>query len=190
MKKSFGPKPLIYPTPVWVVGTYDKNGTPNVMTVAYGGICCGQPPCVTVSLRKATYSYGSILHRKAYTVNVPSEAQIAEADYFGIATGRTDDKFAATGLTPVRGEFVDAPYIAEFALVLECRLRHTLEIGRHTQFVGEIVDVKADESILGADGFPDVTKVQPVVYTPSSKTYFGIGDYLGEAYTIGKRFMT
>ena len=77
MKKSLGPKTLIYPTPVWVVGTYDKEGKPNVMTIAWGGICCSKPPCVAISLRKATYSYGNIVERKAFTLfgahlNAPS----------------------------------------------------------------------------------------------------------------------
>lgn len=109
MKKSMGPKTLIFPMPVWVVATYDKDGKPNAMTVAYGGVCCSDPPCVTVSLRKATYSYACIVSRKAYTVNVPSEAHVREADYFGIASGRSEDKVAATGLTPVKSDLVDAP---------------------------------------------------------------------------------
>jgi flavin reductase (DIM6/NTAB) family NADH-FMN oxidoreductase RutF len=186
MKKSFGAKTLVFPTPVWVVGTYDKEGKPNVMAVAWGGICCSQPPCVAVSLRKATYSYGSMMERKAFTVNVPSEAHAREADYVGIATGRKVDKFAAAGLTPVRSELVDAPYVAEFPLVLECRLLRTVEIGLHTQFIGEIVDVKADETVLGEKGIPDIEKVKPIVYAPEVGTYYRIGGSLGRAYSIGK----
>ncbi len=188
MKKSFGAKSLIFPMPVWVVGTYDKDGKPNAMAVAYGGVCCSDPPCITVSLRKATYSYGSILSRKAYTVNVPSEAHIKEADYFGIESGRSEDKFAATGLTPVKSDLVDAPYIKEFPLVLECKLAHTLELGRHTQFVGEIVDVKIDEAVLGEKGEPDIEKLKPFIYATQTHSYYRIGQYLGQAYTIGKEF--
>ncbi len=188
MKKSLGAKALVHPTPVWIVGTYDKSGKPNAMAAAWGGICCSKPPCVTVSLRKATYSYGNILSRKAYTISVPSETLLAEADYFGIASGKTEDKFAATALTPVRSDLVDAPYVAESPLVLECKLLHTLEIGLHTQFIGEIMDVKVEESVLGADGFPDMKKVKPVVYAPSSRVYFGVGEFLGEAYSVGKKF--
>jgi len=107
MKKSFGSKTLIFPTPVWCVGSYDTQGNPNVMTIAWGGICCSSPPCVTISLRKATYTYGNIMERKAYTLSVPSEAHAAAADFFGIVSGRTEDKFARTGLTAVRSELVD-----------------------------------------------------------------------------------
>ena len=154
MKKSLGAKTIVYPTPVLVVGTYDKDGKPNVMTVAWGGICCSVPPCIAVSLRKATYSYGNIVSRKAFTVSVPSERHVKEADYFGIASGRAEDKFAATGLTPVRSDLVNAPYVQEFPLVLECRLAHTFELGLHTQFVGEILDVKIDETCSTRPAFP------------------------------------
>src|SRR3989338_7470821 len=117
MKKSFGPRTLIYPTPVWVIGTYDKDGKPNVMTIAWGGICCSKPPCLAVSLRKATYSYDNIVDRKAFTVSVPSTAYAKETDFFGIASGRDVDKLEVTQLTVVRSELVDAPYLQEFHLV-------------------------------------------------------------------------
>jgi flavin reductase (DIM6/NTAB) family NADH-FMN oxidoreductase RutF len=158
------------------------------MTAAWGGVCCSKPPCVTVSLRKATYSHGSIVERQAYTVNVLSEEQIAESDYFGMASGRSTDKFADTGLTPARSELVDAPYIAEAPLVLECKVLHTFELGMHTQFVGEILDVKVDESVLDEKGNPDIQKVKPAIYAPSSRSYYGIGELLGEAYKLGNRF--
>ncbi|UCC44646.1 MAG: flavin reductase family protein [Candidatus Zixiibacteriota bacterium] len=187
MKKSFGAKPIVHPTPTWVVCTYDADGKANGMTAAYGGICCGDPPCLTVSLRKATYSHGCIVSRKAYTVNVLSESHVAEVDYFGIASGRNEDKFAVSGLTPVRSELVDAPYIAEAPLVVECKLAHTFELGLHTQFVGEIVDVKADEQVLGDDGYPDMRKVKPIIYAPSCRAYLGIGSYLEPAYKVGKK---
>ncbi|MFH1922470.1 MAG: flavin reductase family protein [Planctomycetota bacterium] len=186
MKKSIGAKTLVYPTPIWVVGTYDKDGTPNVATVAWGGICCSKPPCIAISLRKATYSYGNIVERKAFTVGVPSETHVKEVDYFGIASGREVDKLAAAGLTPVRSEVVDAPYVAEFPLVLECTLLHTLEIGLHTQFVGEILDVKADEDVLGEKGRPAIEKVRPFLFAPGEHTYHGIGRCLGKAFSIGK----
>ena len=186
MKKSLGPKTLLYPIPVWVVGTYDQEEKPNVMTIAWGGICCSKPPCVAISLRKATYSYGNILERKAFTVNIPSEAHAIEADYIGLVSGRNEDKFTATGLTPVKSEIVDAPYLKEFSLILECKVIHVLEIGLHTQFVGEIMDVKADESVLDENGLPDIRKVKPIVFSPEAQRYHKVGDYLGEAFSIGK----
>jgi flavin reductase (DIM6/NTAB) family NADH-FMN oxidoreductase RutF len=187
MKKSLGAKTIVYPTPVFVVGTYDKAGKPNVMTAAWAGICCSVPPCVAVSLRKATYSYGNIVARKAFTISIPSEAHAPQADYFGIASGKTQDKFAKSKLTPVKSDLVDAPYVKEFPVTLECRLLHTVEIGLHTQFIGEILDVKAEESVLGPDGFPDILKVKPLVFVPESAAYHGIGQLLGRAFSIGKK---
>ena len=186
MKKSLGVKTLACPTPLWVVGTYDSEGKPNVMTIAWGGICCSKPQSVNISLRKATYSYSNIIDRKAFTINIPSEKYAKEADYFGIATGSKTNKFADTGLTPLKSDLVDAPYIKEFPLILECKMAHNTEIGTHTLFVGEIIDVKADESVLGENGLPDINKVQPVLFAPEVRTYHGIGKTLGRAFSMGK----
>jgi flavin reductase (DIM6/NTAB) family NADH-FMN oxidoreductase RutF len=186
MKKSLGAKISVGATHVWVVGTYDSGGKPNMMTAAWGGVCCSEPPCVAVSLRKATYTYGNIEKRKAFTVNVPSADYVKQTDYVGIYTGRSEDKFSIVKLTPVRSDLVDAPYIKEFPLILECKLLHTIEIGLHTQFIGEILDVKAEESVLGADGLPEVGKVVPFFYSPETRTYYKIGEYLGKAHSIGR----
>ncbi|NCO83763.1 MAG: flavoredoxin [Nitrospirae bacterium CG_4_10_14_3_um_filter_44_29] len=186
MKKSFGPRTLIYPTPVWVIGTYDKAGKSNVMTIAWGGLCCSKPPCVAISIRKATYTYGNIIERKAFTVNVPSEAYAKESDYFGMVSGKDTDKFAAAGLTPAKSGLVDAPYVKEFPLILECKVINIIEIGLHTQFIGEIIDVKAEESVLNEKGFPDIEKVKPILFSPEMRAYYKVGGYLGEAFSIGK----
>jgi len=186
MKKSLGATTIILPTPTWVIATYDARGKPNMMTAAWAGVCCSKPPCICVSLRAATYTHGNIKRRKAFTVNVPGQNYVAEADYAGLVSGRTRDKFADTGLNAVKSELVDAPYVAEFPLVLECRLLHVFELGLHTQFVGEIVDVKANEEILGEDGYPDIEKLKPIIFTPGATTYHGIGKYLGKGLSLGK----
>jgi len=186
MKKSFGAKTLVFPTPVWVICTYDADGKPNAMTAAWAGVACSQPPAIGVSLRKATYSYRCILDRKAFTVCVPSESQVKEADYFGIASGRNTNKFEDTGLTPIKSDLVDAPYVKEFPMILECRLIHHHEIGLHTQFIGEILDVKVDEDKLKDDGNPDIEKIRPLIYAPTVQTYHTIGREVGRGYTTGK----
>jgi len=186
IKKSIGAKTLVYPTPVFVVGTYDKEGKPNVMTAAWAGICCSKPPCVAVSLRKPRYSYENIVARKAFTINIPSEQYMKEVDYFGIASGRNKDKFATSGLTSVKSDLVDAPYVKEFPFVLECSLLKTIEIGVHTQFIGEILDIKAEEDMLGVKGVPDIEKVKPVLFAPEIQAYYAVGSFLGKAFSIGK----
>jgi len=189
MKKAINPDTLAYPTPVWCVGTYDANGKPNVMTIAWGGICNSKPASVTVSLRAATYSHGNIMARKAYTVSIPSTRHAAEADYFGMASGRNVDKFQATGLTPVRSDVVDAPYVDEFPLILECRVVHIHDLGLHTQFVGEIKGIKVDEEALNDKGQPLMGKIDPFVFGPGVRDYWSLGEPIGKGFDMGKRFM-
>lgn len=186
MKKSLGAKTIVYPTPVFVVGTFDKEGKPNVMTASWGGLCCSSPPCVAVSIRRTTYSFENVVERKAFTINIPSENYAKEADYFGIVSGKDTDKFAATGLTPVKSDLVDAPYIKEFPFALECKLVHTVEIGLHTQFIGEIMDIKAEESALDENGNLDIERAKPFMFNPVGRTYYSVGQYLGKAFSIGK----
>ena len=139
-------------------------------------------------MRKATYTYGNLIERKAFTVSVPSRDQAAEADYIGIASGRDVDKFVATGLTHVRSELVDAPYVQEFPLVLECKVVLVSELGLHTQFVGEIFDVKVEDGCLDADGKLLVEKIAPMMYAPEENAYYGLGERLGKAFAHGRRF--
>jgi flavin reductase (DIM6/NTAB) family NADH-FMN oxidoreductase RutF len=186
MKRSLGRKTLILPAPAWVVGTYDAEGRANVMTAAWGGICCSKPPSVCVSLREATYTYQAIIDREAFTVNVPSAEQTKLTDYIGVVSGRDADKFAVAGLTAVSAEHVDAPLVDEFPLNLECSLIHTLKIGLHTLFVGEIRDVKAEKSILNDNGRPSIEKLRPPIFSTGEAAYYAVGDPLGPAFEMGK----
>jgi flavin reductase (DIM6/NTAB) family NADH-FMN oxidoreductase RutF len=186
VKTSLGAKPLLYPTPVFIVGTYNAQGKPNAMAVAWGGICCSKPPCLSISVRKATSTHGNLTERQAFTVSIPSQDYLAEADYFGIVSGRDEDKFAVTGLTAVRSGLVDAPYVGEFPLILECKVVHVAELGLHTQFVGEILDVKVEESCLDEDGKPSAEKVRPFTWAPSENLYYAIGEKLGRGFSVGK----
>ena len=186
MKKSFDAKTLIYPTPVWLIGTYDQQGKPDAATIAWGGVCSSQPPAVAISLRKPRYTYENIMERKAFTINVPSAEQVIVADYCGIVSGRNTDKFTAAKITPVKSEKVDAPYIKEFPMIVECQLIERIEIGIHIHFVGEIMDVKVEEAMLREDGLPDIMKINPIIYAPENRAYHSVGQYLGMAFSIGK----
>lgn len=186
MKRSLGAHTVISPAPVLVVGTYDADGKPNMMAASWGGICCSRPPCVYVSLRKATYTYSAILARGGYTISIPSERHAAEADYVGIASGRDVDKFDVTGLTPVRAEHVDAPYVAEFPVVLEVKLLQAIELGSHTQFVGQVLDAKVDKDCLNAEGHPDLSRVRPMIFATLATEYYGLGKRLGAGFQMGK----
>lgn len=184
-KTSIGAKTIHFPTPACVVGTYDEAGKANVMTAAWSGICCSRPPCVYVSLREATYTHSAIKARRGFTISIPSEQHIEAVDYFGIASGRDQDKLQRAGLTATRAELVDAPYVTEFPVIIECQLAHTVELGLHTQFVGQILDVKGDPAVF-TDGRLDILKIRPPIYDPARNRYFGVGDYLAKAFTVGK----
>lgn len=183
MKTSIGARTLIYPNPVLIIGTYDKEGKPNVMTAAWGGICSSNPPSVAFSVQKTRYTYENLMNTRECTINIPSEEFVREADYFGIVSGKKTDKFSATCLTPVRSEIVNAPLVNEFPVVLECRVTNSIEIGVHTQFICEILDVKIADSVFGPDEKPDISKIRPIVYDAMRKEYRGIGPLLAPAYT-------
>ena len=155
------------------------------MALAWGGICSSEPPSVAISVRKVRYTYENLMERKAFTISVPSEKFVRESDYFGIVSGETEDKFQNSGLKPVASKIVDAPYVREFPLVLECQVTHVNDLGSHTQFIGEIKDVKVDEDCLDEEGIPDVSKILPFWYSPSDHSYYAIGTKLGVAYQAG-----
>jgi len=184
MKKSLGRQTLVYPHPVFIVATYDINNKPNMMAVSWGGICCSKPPCITISLRKATYSYNNIVQNKAYTVNIPSTKYVKESDFVGVVSGRKIDKFAETGLHAIKSEYVNAPYILEFPLSLCCRLIKTVEIGLHTQFIGEIIDVLIDEDKLDENNIPILELIDPFCYDSATKNYYSVGKKLIKGFSI------
>ncbi len=186
MLSSLGSLPFCLPAPVWLVGTYDAEGRPNVMTAVAGGLCSTQPPCLGVSLRRGGWTHASLPGRAAFTVAVPSRSLAARVDFAGLMSGRNADKFAAAGLTPVAGEHVDARYVAECPVVLELALRHTLELGSHTLYVGEIMDVKVEESCLRPDGLPDPARIDALCFAPLTHEYYATGDFVARAYAVGK----
>ena len=188
MKKNMGPELGICPTPVVVVGTYDENDKPNLATLAWVGVCCSEPPSVQVAIRKSRHSYASILARKAFSVNVPSVKYVVETDYAGIASGKHENKFDVTKLTPVRGGMTDAPMVMEFPISMECRLTHTLLLGSHDIFIGEILACWVDEAVLDGNGKPDPKKVDPLAFSISGG-YFGLGNFIAASHNVGKKML-
>ena len=188
MKKNIGAQLGICPTTVVVAGTYDENDRPNLITLAWVGVCCSEPPSVQISIRKSRHTHAAILERKVFSVNVPSARYVVETDYAGLASGKHADKFDVTKLTPVRGEMIDAPMVMEFPISMECRLTHTLSLGSHDMFVGEIIACWVDDSVLDENGKPDPKKVDPLAFTTGGK-YFGLGDYIAPSHSAGKKLL-
>jgi flavin reductase (DIM6/NTAB) family NADH-FMN oxidoreductase RutF len=182
VKKSIGKQSKIFPNPVLVVCTYDANGKANAATLAWGGIASSGPSAVSIAVQPKRYTYEALMSRKAFTVNLPTIEFAEQADYFGIASGRDVDKFAATGLTPIKSDLVDAPYIAEFPYVLECVVTHTLDLGMHTLFIGEIQDVKIDDSTM--QFWKNI-----LTYDAENREYLIPGKAVAKAFAAGKKFL-
>lgn len=186
MKKSLGAKTIALPLPAWVICTYDETGEANAMAASWTGICCSNPPCVYFAARQSRYTHACVTARRAFTVCIPGVDQAAATDYFGTVSGRKVAKLAAAGLSAVKAEHVDAPYIAEFPLVIECQLLQAHELGSHTMFIGKIVDVKCNNELLDSSGNLDATKVTPFSYSTVDGKYYAMAGAIGKAYVMGK----
>ncbi len=182
-KISLGKQATIYPMPVLVVGSYDKNNVPNMMVVAWGGVSSSVPPMVSVSIRSKRYSYENIVNTKAFTINIASSKFLKEVDYFGNISGRDVNKFETTGLTAVKGDSVNAPYVKEFPLILELKVISIENYGSesHYQIIGEIMDVKIDPDYLNDNNKPDIFKIDPLIYSYGTRNYHRIGRRIGQA---------
>lgn len=187
MKVSLPAQTILLPSPVLIIGTYGSDGRPNMMNAAWGGIVSSKPPCISVSLREATLSYHNIRQAMAFTVNIPSEKHFKEADFAGLVSGRTCDKFKETGLTPEKSKLVNAPIVLEFPYALECKLIKQVDIGSHTVFIGEIAGMIADSEVLTPNQLPDIEKVRPILFGSfGSMAYYAVGGKLGGAFSVGK----
>ena len=182
MRKNFGAKPMCYPMPVYIISTYGADGTPNAMNAAWGGISEETEISICISADHKTTE--NILLRKAFTVSMATAKYITACDYVGIVSGnQVPDKFAKAGFHATKSEFVDAPLIDELPMALECELiSYDPESCR---LVGRIVNVSADESVLGENGKVDVSKLQPITFDPMNNHYLVLGEKVGQAFHDG-----
>lgn len=184
MRKNFGSKTWLYPMPVFIVAAYDGDGVPNAMNAAWGGIYTDNTIGICISETHKTTQ--NILVSGAFTVSMATEARIIECDYVGIVSGNKEpDKFAKAGFHAVKSEFVNAPLIEELPMAVECEL---LTYDRESNFMtGRIINVSADEGILGADGLIDIGKLKPVIFDPVHHDYIRTGEKAGSAFSDGKK---
>ena len=182
MRKNFGPKPMCYPMPVFIIATYGSDGTPDAMNAAWGGISEETEVSICISADHKTTK--NILERKAFTVSMATAEYMVACDYVGIVSGnKVPDKFAKAGFHATRSQFVDAPLIDELPMAMECQLiSYDPESCR---LVGKIVNVSADVSVLGENGKVDVNKLQPITYDPMNHHYLVLGDKIGQAFHDG-----
>ena len=184
MRKNFGAKAILYPMPVLILGTYDENGTPDAMNAAWGGI--SEETQISICISEDHKTTKNILTRGAFTVSVANAENVIAADYVGIASGNSEsNKIEKAGWHVVKSEFVDAPLFDELPMALECKLISYDE--KSCRLIGEIVNVCADERILGEDGKIDLAKFNPITYDPVHHTYRKLGDAVGKAFSDGMK---
>lgn len=179
-KTILRPTTALYPMPAVLVSAaaeVDGKERANLITIAWGGIVCGDPPMVAIAVRPSRYSHQLIAASGEFVVNVPSAEQCGAVDVCGNVSGRDHDKFALTGLTPQPASVVRAPVVAECPVSLECRVRHRYPAGSHEVFIGEIVAVGAAPAVLDDQGKIDVARVDPLCY--GGGVYWRLGESLG-----------
>ena len=182
MRKNFGAKTMCYPMPVFIIGTYNEDGTPNAMNAAWGGI--SEDKEISICVDSAHKTAQNLIARNAFTVSMATAETVAACDYVGIVSGNKEpNKFAKAGFHATRSEFVDAPLIDELPMALECKvISYDPESCR---LVGEIVNVSADEAVLDADGKIDVAKLRPITYDSMHHHYIVLGETVGHAFHDG-----
>ena len=175
---DFGAKPLMFPMPVLIIGTYDENGVPNAMNAAWGITTDFQELTISLSEHKTTEN---LMKTGAFTVSMATENTVIACDYVGVESANNNpDKFAKAGFHAVKSTRVNAPLIQELPMALECKVKSFED----DILVGEIVNVCADESVI-TDGKIDPKKLKPIAYDPCNNTYVTLGDVVGKAFSDG-----
>lgn len=181
MRKNFGPKPILYPQPVFIIATYGEDGTPNAMNAAWGGI--SEENEITICIDNGHKTAANLMAKKAFTVSMATVDYVINCDYVGIESGnKVKDKMEKSGFHTSPSAFVDAPLIDELPMALECRLKSYDP--ESCRLVGEIINVCADESVL-TNGKIDPAKLRPITFDPVNGTYIALGDVVGKAFGDG-----
>ncbi|MCR5786340.1 MAG: flavin reductase family protein [Acholeplasmatales bacterium] len=182
MRKNFKEQSWVFPMPVFILGTYNEIGTANAMTAAWAGIYDTNKVFVSLSSHKTTDNFK---RTGAFTVSFATKEYAKECDYVGIVSGnKVPDKVARAGLTPVKSEFVNAPYFEELKVALECEVSKIIEDEDGIKLIGDIINVSADESVL-TNGKIDTEKLEPLSFDPANNRYYTINEYVADAFKVG-----
>jgi flavin reductase (DIM6/NTAB) family NADH-FMN oxidoreductase RutF len=184
-KQPIGARTFLYPMPVVLVGA-NVAGRPNYLPIAYCGIVQHTPAMIAATLGKAHYTNAGIKENATFSINIPSQEMAAVTDYCGLHSGRDTDKSAL--FTTFYGQLKSAPMIEACPLNLECKLVQTLDFeGTNEIFIGEIVEGYSSPAYL-TEGFPDISKIRPLIFSMHDNTYWKVGECLGKAWSIGRDF--
>lgn len=169
---------MLYPIPAVLVSVADKDGKPNLFTASWVGTVCSDPPMISVSVRPERYSYHMIEETGEFVVNLTTRQLARAADYCGVRSGRDGNKWESTGLTPVKGTKVRAPYVKESPVNIECRVTSKLALGSHDMFIGTVEAVLVDDAYMDEKNTFHLEQAEPIVY--SHGTYHELGAALGK----------
>ena len=170
------PTTALYPTPVVLVTCVDGSQRPNIITLAWAGVVCSEPPQIGIAIRPGRYSHPIIEKTGQFVVAVPSEKVLHAVDFCGSVSGRDVDKFEKTGLTPTSATRVSPPLIAECPVNMECEVRHKVSLGSHDLFIGEVLAVHVDRALLTERGLIDFDRAGLLAY--ASGEYHRLGRLL------------
>ena len=185
-KQSWKPGNMLYPLPAGMVSVADGKGKDNIITVAWAGTVCTNPPMVSVSIRPERYSYHMIKETGEFVINLTTEDLAFATDFCGVRSGKDTDKFKQTGLTKEKADIVKAPMIKESPVSIECRVKDIRELGSHHMFLAEVVAVHADEAYMDQNNRFDLNRAKPIVY--SHGEYLGTGRKIGTfGYSVKKK---
>lgn len=184
-KKLWKPGNMLYPLPVVMVSMADKQGNNNIITIAWAGTICTNPPMVSISVRPERHSYPILRETGEFVINLTTKDLVFATDYCGVKSGRDVDKFKEMNLTPIPGDMVKAPMIAESPVNLECKVTEVISLGSHDMFLAEVVAVHADDKYMDETGKFHLEQAEPIVY--SHGAYLETGKQLGTfGYSIKK----
>ena len=188
-KQTWKPGNMLYPLPAVMVSVTDGKGEDDIITVAWTGTICTNPPMVYISVRPERHSYHMIKETGEFVINLTTEKLAKATDFCGVRSGRDVDKFKETGLTREKADIVSAPMIQESPVSIECRVKEIKELGSHHMFLADVVAVHADEHYMDENNRFDLNLAKPLVY--SHGEYMGTGKHLGTfVYSVKKKKKT
>lgn len=187
MEKEFWkPGNMLYPLPAVMVSCQEEGKLPNIITVAWTGTVCTNPPMVYISVRPERYSYNIIKNSREFVINLTTKELAFATDFCGVRSGRDVDKFKEMNLTPIESETVKAPGILESPVNIECQVKEVRELGSHSMFLAEVTGVRVDKKYMDEKGRFDLSQARPLIY--SHGEYFEPGKRLGKfGYSVQKR---
>ena len=188
MRKNFGSQPWTYPQVVFIIGSYDENGKADAMNAAWCGM--GNDDEIVMCISAGHKTTKNIRAVKAFSVSLADREHMDVADFFGIATGnKMPDKFARTGYHAAKSEFVNAPVIEEFPVVMECELADVVSNDSFYCIVGKIVNVAAEEKVLDPNGKVNPAKLNALIFDQFQNGYYVTGEQAGRAWHAGAGLM-